>query len=119
MTHVRTSQFYPQSNGKPERYYKTIKVECIRPQVSLSLEEARNQITEYIRYCNDERLHCAIGYISYKAKLEGRDAQIFTERDQKLEAASEARKRKRLEVRLRFDCQQISTTKANFNSLTQ
>ena len=30
MTHVRTSQFYPQSNGKIERWFKTLKGGCIR-----------------------------------------------------------------------------------------
>ena len=119
MSHVRTSPFYPQSNGKLERYHKTIKSECIRPKVALSVEEARNQIVEYIRYYNDERLHSAIGYIAPKDKMEGHDIQIFTERDQKLEVAREARKQKRLELRLRPNSQQISTTAANFNSLTQ
>lgn len=42
MSHVRTSPFYPQSNGKLERYHKTIKAECIRPKVALSLEDARD-----------------------------------------------------------------------------
>ena len=83
------------------------------------MEEARNQIVEYIRYYNDERLHSAIGYIAPKDKMEGHDIQIFTERDQKLEVAREARKQKRLELRLRPNSQQISTTAANFNSLTQ
>jgi transposase InsO family protein len=30
MTHVRTSPYYPQSNGKRERWSKTLKGECIR-----------------------------------------------------------------------------------------
>jgi len=30
MTHVRTSPFYPQSNGKIERWHKSLKGECIR-----------------------------------------------------------------------------------------
>ena len=30
MTHVRTAPFYPQSNGKLERYHKTIKADAIR-----------------------------------------------------------------------------------------
>jgi transposase InsO family protein len=119
MSHVRTSPYYPQSNGKLERYHKSIKAECIRPKVALSLEEARNQITEYIRYYNEERLHSAIGYIAPKDKLEGRDRQIFKERDHKLEAARAARKQKRLEMRQRLDCHQISTTTGNINSLTQ
>ncbi len=43
MTHVRTSPYYPQSSGKLERFHKTIKHECIRPKVPLSLDEARRQ----------------------------------------------------------------------------
>jgi len=119
MSHVRTSPFYPQSNGKLERYHKTIKAECIRPKVALSLDDARNQITGYISFYNDERLHSAIGYIAPKDKLEGRDTQIFKERDQKLEAAREARKQKRLEMRLSLDSKQISTTADPINQLTQ
>src|SRR5450432_795304 len=40
MTHVRTSPYYPQSNGKIERWHKSIKSECIRPGVPLSLDDA-------------------------------------------------------------------------------
>ena len=31
MTHVRTSPYYPQSNGKVERWHGTLKRECLRP----------------------------------------------------------------------------------------
>ena len=119
MTHVRTSPFYPQSNGKLERYHKTIKAECIRPRVALSLEEARTQIADYIWHYNDERLHSAIGYIAPKDKLEGRDKQIFKERDQKLEAAREARKQKRLKEKQHPMPCQIPAAWETFNSLTQ
>jgi transposase InsO family protein len=37
MTHVRTSPYYPQSNGKGERWHKSLKSECIRPGTPLSL----------------------------------------------------------------------------------
>ena len=40
MTHVRTSPYYPQSNGKLERFHGSIKGECIRPGTPLSLEDA-------------------------------------------------------------------------------
>jgi len=99
MTHVRTSPLYPQSNGKLERYHKTAKNECIRPKVALSAEESRAQIAGYVQYYNEERLHSAIGYVAPKDKLEGRDQHIFEERDNKLEAAREARKQKRQEER--------------------
>lgn len=95
MTHVRTSPFYPQSNGKLERWHKTVKSECIRPKVALSLDEAKRQLADYIKYYNEQRLHSAIGYIAPKDKLEGRETLIFKERDRKLEEARAERKRKR------------------------
>jgi transposase InsO family protein len=96
MTHVRTSPYYPQSNGKLERYHKTIKGECIRPGVPLSLDEARVMVEKFIAYYNNVRLHSAIGYIAPVDKLNGREQEIFKERDRKLEQARELRKKKRL-----------------------
>jgi len=95
MTHVKTSPYYPQSNGKLERFHGTIKGECIRPGAPLSLDDARRMVQKYISYYNDTRLHSAIGYVAPLDKLEGRDVEIFKERDRKLEAAREQRKQKR------------------------
>lgn len=95
MTHVRTSPYYPQSNGKLERFHKTIKSECIRPGVPLSLDDARRIVEKYIEHYNTVRLHSAIGYVTPADKLNGRDQEIFKERDRKLEEARELRKQKR------------------------
>lgn len=95
MTHVRTSPYYPQSNGKIERWHGTLKQECIRPGTPLSLEEARRLIVGYVEHYNTHRLHSAIGYVTPKDKLEGREKEIFASRDRKLEAAREARKQRR------------------------
>ena len=95
MKHVRTAPYYPQSNGKIERWHRTIKSECIRPGVMLSLDDARAVVNEYIRHYNEPRLNSAIGYVSPKAKLEDREKRMFKERDAKLEAAREARRIKR------------------------
>jgi len=118
MSHVRTSPFHPESNGKMERYHKTIKSECIRPKVALSLEESREQIAEYIRYYNEERLHSSIGYIAPKDKMEGRDKQIFKDRDKKLEAAREIRKQKRQEKKSHFTPRPVQAAVEAINSLT-
>jgi len=93
MTHVRTSPFYPQSNGKLERWHQTIKAECIRPGTPLSIEDARRLVTRFVAYYNDERLHSAIGYITPADKLAGREVEILAERQRKLAEARESRQR--------------------------
>jgi putative transposase len=95
MTHVRTSPYYPQSNGKLERYHKTIKGECIRVKVPLSLEDARRLVADYVTHYNEARLHSAIGYVTPKDKLLGNDAAIHAERDRKLAEARERRQQMR------------------------
>jgi len=95
MTHVRTSPYYPQSNGKLERFHKTIKGECIRVKVPLSLEDARRLVDEYVTHYNHVRLNSAIGYLAPKDMLEGRDKEIFAQRDRKLAEARERRKHAR------------------------
>jgi transposase InsO family protein len=95
MTHVRTSPYYPQSNGKLERYHKTIKGDCIRVKTPLSLEDAHRSVADFVRRYNTERLHSAIGYITPQDKLEGRAEAIQAERQRKLIAAGEARKQQR------------------------
>ena len=91
MTHVKTSPYYPQSNGKLERYHRTIKSECIRPGSPLSLDDAKRLVTNYVVEYNEVRLHSALGYVTPTDKLYGREKAIFAERDRKLEVARERR----------------------------
>jgi len=95
MTHVKTSPYYPQSNGKLERYHKTIKGTCIRVKTPLSLADARDIVADFVDHYNTERLHSGVGYITPKDKLEGRAEAILAGREAKLAAAREARKAKR------------------------
>jgi putative transposase len=92
MTHVRTSPYYPQSNGKIERWHKTIKGECIRVQVPLSPDEARRIVADYVEHYNHVRLHSAIGYVTPNDRLLGNDAAIHAARDRKLAEARDRRK---------------------------
>ena len=95
MTHVKTSPYYPQSNGKLERWHKTLKGECIRVSVPLSLDDARRLVDEYTVYYNNVRLNSAIDYLTPKDKLEGHDNEILAARDRKLVEARERRKQLR------------------------
>ena len=98
MTHVRTAPYYPQSNGKLERYHKTIKSDAIRPGAPQTLDEARTLVAKFVEHYNGVRLHSAIGYITPADFLAGRGAAIWAERDRKLEAARDVRATRRAEL---------------------
>ena len=92
MTHVKTSPYYPQSNGKLERYHKTIKGSCIRVNTPLSLDDCQRLVTDFVDHYNNVRLHSAIGYITPADKLQGQAERILAQRDAKLASARDARK---------------------------
>lgn len=83
-THVTTSPYYPQSNGKQERFHGTLKTECVRVKCPLTKVDAKNVIGDYIEYYNNERLHSAIGYVAPHDKLNGREKVIWNHRDSRL-----------------------------------
>jgi putative transposase len=95
MTHVRTSPYYPQSNGKLERWHQSIKRECIRPGTPLTLDEARRLIAQYVDHYNTVRLHSAIGFVAPSDMLAGRQTEIHAVRDRKLEQARQQRQLRR------------------------
>jgi len=99
MTHVRTSPYYPQSNGKIERWHKTLKETTIRPKAPGSLDEARKIVAAFVEHYNTVRLHSAIGYVTPADKLAGNEKAIWTERDRRLEAAREIRRQRRQQAR--------------------
>lgn len=94
MSHVRTSPYYPQSNGKLERFHRSLKEDCHRPGCPLTAEDSRRITARYVDYYNNERLHGAIGYIAPADMMAGRAEEIFTERKRKMAAARLRRKLK-------------------------
>jgi len=99
MSHVRCSPYYPQSNGKLERYHRTMKTDSIRRFVPSSLEEANRVVDQFVTHYNDQRLHSAIGYVTPNDMLHGREEHIWQHRDAKLEAAREQRRQRRQQQR--------------------
>ena len=98
MTHVRTSPYYPQSNGKLERWHKSLKSECIRPGTPLTPEDARRLFSSTWSTTSTVRLHSAIGFITPADMLAGRQAEIHAARDRKLEEARQQRQKRRQRV---------------------
>ena len=95
MTHVRTSPYYPQSNGKLERLNKTVKSEAIRVSNPATLDEARVVVAKFVDHYNNVRPHSAIEYLTPADKAAGRGPEILKARDEKLHAARELRRLRR------------------------
>jgi transposase InsO family protein len=99
MSHVRTSPYYPQSNGKIERWHKTLKGDAVRPAGAATLAEVRAVVEKFVEHYNNVRLHSAIGYVTPADFLAGRAKQIWADRDRKLEQGREQRRQRRQALR--------------------
>jgi hypothetical protein len=97
MTHVRTAPYYPQSNGRLERYHKTIKGMRFVP-ASPARSRRRALVTRFVEHYNTVRLHSAIDYITPADFFAGRGNAIWAERDRRLDAAREVRHARRAEA---------------------
>lgn len=91
VSHVKTSPYYPQSNGKIEAMHKSLKKETIRPAAPKTYKEAARLIDGFVTQYNNERLHSGLGYIAPVDALNGRTALIQAKRDETLRLARESR----------------------------
>jgi transposase InsO family protein len=99
MSHVRISPYYPQSNGKIERWHQTLKADALRPAQPATLAAAQQLVARFVDHYNRVRLHSALGYIAPLAFMAGQAPTIWAERDRKLEAAREQRRQRRQAAR--------------------
>lgn len=92
LNHVRTSIAYPQSNGKIERFHKTINQECLTKSSLIDFEDAVKQINSYIDFYNKKRLHSSLFYLTPEDYLLGRNKERIKIRCMKLNKARTVRK---------------------------
>ena len=91
LQHVRTSPSYPQSNGKIERFHRSLEEECIRTTSMINLEDAKEQIDKYVHHYNNHRLHSALFYLRPVDFLTGDVDNLLKERQNKIDMAAEKR----------------------------
>jgi len=85
--HTLTSANHPQSNGKLERFHRTLKTEHVRRTSYLEYQDACIRLAKWIAYYNSERLHSAIWYLTPNDVFYNRTAERLAERKEKLHTA--------------------------------
>jgi len=77
--HILALPFHPQTNGKLERYHRTIKLDVNQTPYDVpgNLELA---ITEFVNYYNNRRYHKALGDVTPSDVLDGRREEILERR---------------------------------------
>lgn len=89
------SKLWDELDLPPTVFYRMPKGECIRPGTPMSLDDARRLVEGYVDHYNNIRLNSAVGHITPKDMLAGRQQEIHAERDRKLKAVRKQRQIRR------------------------
>jgi transposase InsO family protein len=88
---IPTRVHHPQSNGRVERLHRTTKEEGLSEPDREDLLRARDALTRWQHYYNDERPHTALHYLHPVDYYRGDPIARLAEREEKLRGAAEAR----------------------------
>jgi putative transposase len=92
MRHIRTKTYHPMTQGKIERYFRSMK-NLILLDLYYSPSELTGRIGEWVDYYNNRRYHEAIDNVTPSDKYYGRDLEIL-ERREKVKAETMKMRRK-------------------------
>jgi putative transposase len=67
LTQEFTTPYTPEQNGLMERFFRSLKEECIWQHRFESLGQARTVIGQWVKYYNEQRPHQALGYAAPRA----------------------------------------------------
>lgn len=100
ISHTRGAPYHPMTQGKIERYHRTMK-NIILLQKYYYPWELEKEIGKFVNYYNNERYHEAINNLIPKDVYNGMDREILTKRD--------IIKKRTLEMRRKYNLQNTRT----------
>jgi len=89
---IPTRVRHPESNGRIERYHRSVREEAFGDRELEDLYQARDLLRQWGSYYNQERLHSALNYLRPLDYYEGNPEALLAERKRKLTAAAARRK---------------------------
>jgi putative transposase len=75
MGHVQGAPYHPQTQGKIERYHRTMK-NIVKLENYFFPDELRAKLTEFVAYYNNQRYHESLGNVTPADVYFGRDKQV-------------------------------------------
>ncbi len=95
MKHTRGAPYHPMTQGKIERYHRSMK-NVVRLENHYSPWELERAIARFVEYYNHDRLHEAIGNVTPDDMYHGRQRAILSRREKIKRLTLERRKKENL-----------------------
>lgn len=99
MTHTRGAPYHPQTQGKIERYHRTMKNRVLLQHYYLP-QELEAEVAVFVEYYNNERVHESLDNVTPADVFFGKQAEILSERNMI--------KRKTYALRRKWNLRQVS-----------
>ncbi len=96
MEHTRGAPYHPMTQGKIERYHRTMKNVILLQKYYLPWE-LENEIQRFIYYYNNERYHESINNLIPRDVFYGKDREVITRRDKIKKRTFDLRKKLNLQ----------------------
>ena len=92
MSHTRGAPYHPQTQGKIERYHRSIK-NVINLQNYYSPEELEKEIAAFVEYYNNNRYHESLDNVTPADVYYGRDEKTISKRDKVKQKTMKSRRK--------------------------
>lgn len=89
---IPTRVRHPQSNGRIERYHRSVREEAFGDGEAEDFYQARDMLGQWVKYYVDERLHSALNYLCPVDYYRGNLEALIAERKSKLREAAARRR---------------------------